>query len=699
MCPRKSLSMMFAALAAATLTAAVELRSPGGTLTLRVWEEAGKALYAIDAGGQSRVLPSTLGLRTEGAGDFTHGLTMGTPEKGERTETWRPVVGEQETQSIALRTLRVPFHSAEGTLTLEACVAEEGVALRYLLPQPKQGTSYRLPRTGEATTVALPNGTLAYAHQGHNQTMPRKFAPEHLPEVCRPLTLRFSDGAAMALCEADLRNSAVLRWKGAEKGRPLLKALTSGDNLVDGEGPKSTPWRVFLFAASEGALPEKAPLLEALNAPADEATYHFADWVRPGTCVRLMELNNAAAQSLIDEAARRGIRYILLDTGWYGPEYDPNCDPRLDPTALKPDSVPSDRILLERHLTAGEGCFSTHGKGFAKYGRLGDNGDMHVNLNLPALCAYAKAKGVGVILYVNGVFLPDGRGRFTADELFARFRRWGVAGVKPGFVKHSSQKDEAYLRNLVKPPPAIASSSPSTTNGSPPASPAPSPTSSPPKPSSAMRPKAPSPPPGTSPPSSRGCSKAPPTTPSVGPAKPPKAMPSPPPCSSAPASTCSSGTPTPATSRRTTRPPPNCSLPSPPHGKPHVGSKAAWKATPPLRAKPSPKAERRPPELGSSPPSPPTTAPSAFPSTSLRKTPFIAWNALPMNRMPTPPSASTVPKRPLTVSSSRNAKSPKATCSPIPSKQELASSSASPHFGNAKNERYPSIAMGTSLIA
>lgn len=450
MCPRKSLSMMFAAFAAATLTAAVELRSPGGTLTLRVWEEAGKALYAIDAGGQARVLPSTLGLRTEGAGDFTHGLTMGTPEKGEHTETWRPVVGEQETQSIALRTLRVPFHSAEGTLTLEACVAEEGVALRYLLPQPKQGTSYRLPRTGEATTVALPNGTLAYAHQGHNQTMPRKFVPEHLPEVCRPLTLRFSDGAAMALCEADLRNSAVLRWKGAEKGRPLLKALTSGDNLVDGEGPKSTPWRVFLFAASEGALPEKAPLLEALNAPADEATYRFADWVRPGTCVRLMELNNTAAQSLIDEAARRGIRYILLDTGWYGPEYDPNCDPRLDPAALKPDSVSSDRILLERHLTAGEGCFSTHGKGFAKYGRLGDNGDMHVNLNLPALCAYAKAKGVGVILYVNGVFLPDGRGRFTADELFARFRRWGVAGVKPGFVKHSSQKAEAYLRNLVE---------------------------------------------------------------------------------------------------------------------------------------------------------------------------------------------------------------------------------------------------------
>ena len=70
------------------------------------------------------------------------------------------------------------------------------------------------------------------------------------------------------------------------------------------------------------------------------------------------------------------------------------------------------------------------------------------------MCEYANEQGVGIILYVNGVFLPDKNEtgeRFTVDELFSYFEKWGVAGVKPGFIDYDSQSAEAYIEEeLIK---------------------------------------------------------------------------------------------------------------------------------------------------------------------------------------------------------------------------------------------------------
>ena len=138
-------------------------------------------------------------------------------------------------------------------------------------------------------------------------------------------------------------------------------------------------------------------------------------------------MNTTAIKDIVDQAQERGIKYVLLDTGWYGPEYDVNCDPRLDPAALEPDKYESDRILLEQYFATeggynntGEGVFNTRGKGFDVYKDLGTPGTFQTDVDIPAICDYANARDVGIILYVNGVYLPDssGRDRYGAEELF-----------------------------------------------------------------------------------------------------------------------------------------------------------------------------------------------------------------------------------------------------------------------------------------
>ena len=72
-------------------------------------------------------------------------------------------------------------------------------------------------------------------------------------------------------------------------------------------------------------------------------------------------------------------------------------------------------------------------------------------MDIPAICAYANSNNVGIILYVNGKFFPDasGRNRFTTDELFDYFEKWGVKGVKPGFVNVATQKNEKFMQDVI----------------------------------------------------------------------------------------------------------------------------------------------------------------------------------------------------------------------------------------------------------
>ncbi|WP_082236400.1 NPCBM/NEW2 domain-containing protein [Anaeromassilibacillus senegalensis] len=452
-----------------------EVQAPEKDLEAHFWLENGQPFYNVEFQGKELVEKSAMGLNTS-IGDLNSGFTLTNTEESSGDEIWQPVVGEQGQIRDYYHQKSFELTNDEGiVLTLEMRAYDTGVAFRYVLPEVPQGMeSYQI--TDEHTQFVFPAETMANAHISGNQTVPNRmsvnsFNASHTYQ--RPMTLQYPDGAALTICEANLDNYGVMVLrKDASTPRALKAGYTSykpsrpssaptrgPDITVKADSPTATPWRTFVIGASEVELPQNSTIVENLNEAPDETTYGFSEWVDPGTCLRAASgMNTTAIKSIVDQAADRGIKYVLLDTGWYGPEFDVNCDPRLDPAALEPDKYPSDKILMEQYFSTtggynntGEGVFNTRGKGFDVYKDLGTPGTFQTDVDIPAICDYANDNDVGIILYVNGVYLPDssGRNRYGAEEIFTYFEKWGVKGVKPGFVHVRAQEFESYMQEVV----------------------------------------------------------------------------------------------------------------------------------------------------------------------------------------------------------------------------------------------------------
>ena len=175
-------------------------------------------------------------------------------------------------------------------------------------------------------------------------------------------------------------------------------------------------------------------------------------WVDPGTCLRAASgMNTTAIKDIVDQAQERGIKYVLLDTGWYGSEYDVNCDPRLDPP-LEPDKYESDRILLEQYF-ATEGGYNNTGEGVFTRGkastsiRIWEPPEPSRPTWTSRRSATMRAPVMWVFCMSTASILPDSSGerplrRGRALHLF--FKKWGVKGVKPGFVHVRAQQFELH---------------------------------------------------------------------------------------------------------------------------------------------------------------------------------------------------------------------------------------------------------------
>ncbi len=438
------------------------VEAPTADLRMEFWLDEGIPHYKVVSGGKELIEDAEMGLSTS-LGDLNSGLTLvGEPAESSEDSTWQPVVGEQDVIRDHYNQKVFTLQDSSGTeMGIAVRAYDEGVAFRYVLPEVPEGTdSYTV--SDENTQFVFPAGTKANLHIGGNQTIPKEYAVEKLPGGVyqRPTTMEYTDGQFLTICEGNLDNYAVMLLnKDTSQERTIKADYISENKIMAVNGIKFTPWRVFVIGNGETKLAEHSPIVMNLNEAPDEETYGYSEWVDPGTCLRAASgMNNNAIKSIIDQAQGKHIKYVLLDTGWYGPEYDTNCDPRLDPSKLDP-SVESDKILLDQYFATeggynntGEGVFNTRGVGFDVYKKLGTAGNFQTNVDIPALCEYANAKNVGIILYVNGVFFPDssGRNRFTTDELFSYFEKWGVKGVKPGFVKCRSQEAEAYMEKVIQ---------------------------------------------------------------------------------------------------------------------------------------------------------------------------------------------------------------------------------------------------------
>jgi alpha-glucosidase len=366
-------------------------------------QAGGVPSYRVEYLGKPTVLESRLGFEP----NFTDGFEATGSSAATHQGQWTNAFGERRTVPDNYAELNVDLRHSSGRLlrvTLRAY--DEGAALRYTLPS-QDTKEFRF--TGERTEFRLPADTYGYEAHGTEDEYRRVKTSEIQPYCERPLTLEYSSGLYASLGEA----------ANADYPRMLLSALADpSGGLVTSLGGRtsntptpnqrhdasvtlkagdSTPWRMLVVGERPGDLLERNTLMLNLNPPCSLAD---TSWIRPGKVMRDTALTTENSKAIIDFAATGGFQYTHLDWKWYGSE----------------DAVTGDATTVRAP-----------------------------GLDVPEIIRCGNEKGVGLILYVDRRQIKKQR-----DILFPLYEKWGVKGVKIGFVDVGPQAETAWISETIQ---------------------------------------------------------------------------------------------------------------------------------------------------------------------------------------------------------------------------------------------------------
>ena len=357
---------------------------------------------------ENQLFESALGVPNETLITWCENLGLTDVTRTSKDETWQPVYGERAEIRDCYNEMTLHFSKGAGDkvaqegydrrknyfMDIEVRAYNEGVAFRYHFPETTNGLFLHI--TGERTSFTMPAGTMAYYErwaQGPYELRPLEGWGNEESE--RPLTMTLPNGLTVSLTEAAMIDYA--RGKFALSPDKPSTLLTSVYGSVDVITPYNTPWRVIMVGERAVDIINNNDIVLNLNEP---CFIEDTSWIKPGKVFR-SNLTMKDVKESIDFAADRGIQYVHMDAGWYGPEM----------------KVSSDATTVA------------------------DNRD----LDMAVLCEYAASKGIGLFVYVNQRALYN-----QLDELLPLYKKWGLKGIKFGFVQIGNQKWTEWLHEAVR---------------------------------------------------------------------------------------------------------------------------------------------------------------------------------------------------------------------------------------------------------
>jgi len=380
----------------------ITIDSPAKIITAAITlSETGDLTYSVSYKGKPVILESRMGFNVEENRELTAGFALTAQSRSARNESWKPVYGERAviTDSYHSVTLDLRNQSCHNlVMQLECRAYDQGFAFRYVFPE-QQRTALKINQ--ELTEYAFTADHRAwpvYAAQG-------KYKPSTISNIkakCeRPLTIETQEGVVIAIGEAALFTFARMKYQPLKgKANALCAQL---DSAVELSLPGQSPWRFMMAADHAGALLENNDLLLNLNEP---CRIKETGWIRPGKVIRETSLTTQGGIACVDFAREMNLQYVEFDAGWYGHEYDDASDART--------------VTLDPKRSKGP-------------------------LDLQAVIDYGKQNGVGVIVYVNRRQLET-----RLDELLPLYKKWGIVGMKYGFVNVGSQQWTTWLHDAIR---------------------------------------------------------------------------------------------------------------------------------------------------------------------------------------------------------------------------------------------------------
>lgn len=427
----------FAVLLTSSLFAAQTLVSPDGAVKVLFDLRDGQPVYSLTFGDKPVLESAPLGVELKDA--FRGGFTADETGFGDGDSEWKPVWGERASipDRYMSMTVALKEKDARGRVCeIELRAYNEGLAFRCRLPFAAEA-AWAIAR--EATEFRFPQGSAAFAIAGTEDTFPQEPIP--LAEVPKssmaPFTVRLPDGRYASLLEAFV--VGYPRCKIEKRDGGALGIALQGK--AEGRGEFTTPWRAVLVATNEAQLVEREYLVLNLNPPCAVAD---PSWIKPGLTVSdhyNCMLKMPELKQVIDVAHTNGFRYLQLDWGWYGTEWPWNDADRKKFLEVNPSWSNDLGWVANTYADPMKVA-----KGRVPY--RPDWKDFHtvVDLDIPELVKYARERNMGVCLYMHGDVLRA----HDMDKLFALYRTWGLAGLKPGFVRYGSAEQSDWIRKMVE---------------------------------------------------------------------------------------------------------------------------------------------------------------------------------------------------------------------------------------------------------
>lgn len=409
----------------------VILRSPGNTVEVSLGVVDGQPQWSLTFDAQQLIRPCALGIVVgkQPVGPLRTVNTHVTEQRERVATTW----GKFSHYDNHFRQLRWTLRESGGlerTLDIVVRAYDQGVGMRYEFPDDG-GWGDSIELTGGRTEFAFAEDGTGWCYNRERDPV----GPQPLSQFSGgqgadlPFTVRCGVNAYVGILEGAIFQQAPFRL--APTGEKLVFRESFAPSVLSDE--LVTSWRVVLVGRRPGDL-LVAPLPYCLNPPCAIAD---TSWIRPGLAFWdwrawgartkdgfTYDLDMASWRRFVDFASENNIRYLVLDANWYGPEFEPESDPRTsrDHLVIQPDM--NKPQIIRRPAPQ----------------------DWAEPIDVPALVRYARERNVGIILYINDV----ARNNYPFEETLALYHDWGAAGIKYGFMKAKGQRKVLDTREIVQ---------------------------------------------------------------------------------------------------------------------------------------------------------------------------------------------------------------------------------------------------------
>ncbi|MGJ8653781.1 MAG: glycoside hydrolase family 97 catalytic domain-containing protein [Opitutaceae bacterium] len=386
-------------------SAASSINSPDEDIQLRAHTEGGKVFYSVDFNGKPVIAKSRLGIELA-EGVFAGALTVTGSEKGSHDETWTPAWGQFSEYRNHYNELTLDVTEATGAKRRMQVILRaynDGVAFRYVFPEQSALKNANFAK--EYSQVSIVSKAPVAWYAATSTTLFNDVPFSNIKKPCRtPFTAQLANDCFISLHEAAVVNSADANLTlGTDK-----RTLTFNGTMNSAAGSVSA-WRTIQITATPGELVESTMIMN-LNDPNKLAD---TSWIKTGVSLWdwrchggeaddgfIYGINTESYIRYIDFAHEHGLPFLIIDAEWYGPERSTKSDP----------------VTYEHEV------------------------------DMPKVTSYAKEKGVGIWLYINDKALKG----FDMDRTFAQYQKWGIAGIKHGFLGGGNQAKNAFSVKVIE---------------------------------------------------------------------------------------------------------------------------------------------------------------------------------------------------------------------------------------------------------